>query len=155
MQKRSPKKVFIYHLLTFGLYFLWWASSSRKEINTILGKKAVPSVWLIIVPLGIFWWGWLYGEALEEATGRQIKRDTTFGLLLIATLAISGPPYFYLGSFSSGSSGSDAESVNLIVVLIFAVIFYLIFTAILGFFPTSIQSRINKLHATPSNPGVA
>jgi hypothetical protein len=155
MQKRSPKKVFIYHLLTFGIFFLVWCSKSRKEINAILGRKAVPSVWLIIVPLGIFWWGWLYGEALEEATGRQIKRDTTFGLLLIATLAISGPPYFYLGSFDNGSSSQSNEHINWLAVLIFAVVSYLIYTAILGFFPTSMQSRINKLSTTPANPAAA
>jgi hypothetical protein len=117
MQKLSPKKIFIYHLLSFGLYFLWWASNSQKEINAILGRKAVPSVWLIIVPFGIFWWGWLYSEALEEATAKQIKRDTTFGLLLIATLAISGPPYFYLGSFDGGNSDSRGD-INLLAALI-------------------------------------
>src|SRR5690349_334057 len=106
MQKRSPKKVFIYHLLTFGIFFLVWCSKSRKEINTILGRKAVPSVWLIIVPFGLFWWGWLYSEALEEATGKKLKRDNTFGLLLIATLGISGPPYIFLNSVPNTSSGN-------------------------------------------------
>jgi cytochrome bd-type quinol oxidase subunit 2 len=151
MQKRNPKKVIFLHILTLGLYLLYWCSKSRKEVNTILGRKAVPSVWLIIVPLGLFWWAWLYGEALEEATGRQIHRDSVMGLAILAALAAPSPFYMVSYAFPEDSS----QPVNWAVVLVVWAIFYLIYTVVLGIFPASVQAKINKIQsAHPAQPQV-
>ncbi len=152
MQKRNPKKVLILHTLTLGLYLFYWCSKSRKEVNTALGRKAVPTVWFLIVPLGMFWWAWLYGEALEEVTGRQIRRDTTFGLSLIASLAAPSPPYIFLILLSSRDPGNGTEPLSWTAVIIMAFIFYIFYTIVLGIFPSAVQSRINKLNQPTPQP---
>ncbi|HSX47362.1 MAG TPA: DUF4234 domain-containing protein, partial [Patescibacteria group bacterium] len=90
MQKRNPKAVFFLHALTLGIYLLVWCNKSKKEINTILGQKEVPTLWWFALPFGSFWWIWLYSQALEKATGKYIKRDFTFGIWIIATLSLGG-----------------------------------------------------------------
>jgi cytochrome bd-type quinol oxidase subunit 2 len=144
MQKRSPKKIILLHTLTLGFYLLYWCSQSRKEVNTILGRNAVPSVWLIILPLGIFWWAWLYGEALEEVTGRQIHRDSVMGLALIAALGAPSPFYIFL-SLLPDDSASSSEQLSWAVIFVISLVFYLIYTVVLGIFPSSVQSKINKI----------
>jgi hypothetical protein len=144
MQKRSPKKVILLHIATLGIYLLVWCSKSRKEVNAILGRNAVPTVWLIIVPLGLFWWAWLYGESLEEATGKQIHRDSVMGLAMLAALAAPSP--FYMASYAFPENST--QPINWTIVLVAWAVFYLIYTVVLGIFPASVQAKINKIQAT-------
>jgi hypothetical protein len=149
MQKRSPKKIFFLQIITFGIYLLYWCAQSKKEVNAILGRKAVPTLWWLALPFGCFWWAWLYAEALDEATAGQIKRDFTFGIWLVAALGLAGSSGFYSGppfhtDFTQNTS--SPVYINWTVVAIVVAIFYLLFIAVLGIFPAVTQLRINKLN---------
>jgi hypothetical protein len=148
MQKRSPKKVFLFQIITLGIYLLYWCAKSKKEVNSLLGRNAVPTLWWFALPFGCFWWAWLYAEALEEATGRKITRDFTFGIWLLATLGLTGGPGFYFGpSFHTDSTYTNSYPIHIhwVAVGIIAVIIYSLIVAVLGIFPTAVQSKINKL----------
>jgi hypothetical protein len=82
MKQRSPIAVFIFPIITLGIYSWYWLVKTKGEMNK-LGEK-IPTAWLWLIPLvGWFWWYWEYSKGVEHVTGEKIKWILAFVLLLI------------------------------------------------------------------------
>lgn len=140
----SPKKVFLYQLLTLGLYYFYWCSKSRQAINKAAGRSMVPTTWLLVVPAWNYWWAWQYSNALEFVTYSRIKKSDTFAVYVIGSCFLFGT-YSFFPDFSSDTSSSP----NLHAILIIAgiVIGLLILASIVGFgfFCAITQKKINAI----------
>ncbi len=81
MKHRSPIAVLLLPFITFGIYSLYWAVSTKGEMNK-LGAK-IPTAWLIIVPIVNIWWMWKYSEGVEYVTKEKMSGVLAFILWLL------------------------------------------------------------------------
>ncbi|HET6612200.1 MAG TPA: DUF4234 domain-containing protein [Kofleriaceae bacterium] len=88
MRTRSAPLVFLFGLITFGIYTLYWMVSTKNELNQ--RGAAIPTAWLLIVPIANIWWMWKYGEGAERATGGKVSGAVAFLLLfLLGTIGMA------------------------------------------------------------------
>ncbi len=52
MKKRNPFLVFLFSLITLGIYDLYWLVQTKKELNAKT-KHHIPTIWLLVFPLVI------------------------------------------------------------------------------------------------------
>jgi hypothetical protein len=143
LPKRDSKKIYSYQLMTLGFYYLYWCARSGGEVNRALNRKTVPSAWLFIIPFANYWWGWKYAEALQELTGRHVKRDDTFLLFALPTLVF--PFSFQINNIKVGS----AVWILIIVLMAVSLLVVIILNAL---FCSQTQKHINAWVDTVSTP---
>jgi len=80
MTKRSPFGVFILPLVTFGIYGLVWYVKTKEEMTA--RGAAIPSAWLLIVPVGNLIWLWKYSEGVKMVTGGSCSAGGSFCQLI-------------------------------------------------------------------------
>jgi hypothetical protein len=82
MKKRNPIAVFLFGLITLGLYSWYWAVKTKGEMNK-LGEK-VPTAWIWLIPIvGSIWWYWKYSEAVENVTHKELNKVLAFVVLYL------------------------------------------------------------------------
>ena len=84
---RNIVLVYIYTIITFGIYGIYWMVSTKEEINS---KGAqIPTAWLLIVPIANLYWIYKYCEGFAE----KIKKDnnTLLWFVLCILLGIIMP----------------------------------------------------------------
>lgn len=74
MAENKPKHrniflVYLFSIITFGIYGLYWAVSTKEEINRLGGD--IPTAWLIIIPIANLYWIYKYCEGFSE----KVKKD--------------------------------------------------------------------------------
>lgn len=85
MKNRNPLVVFLFSILTCGLYSWYWIVKTKGEMNKI-GEK-IPTAWIWLIPLvGNFWWYWKYSEGIDHVTQKEIPT-----ILAILALLLLGP----------------------------------------------------------------
>lgn len=73
MEKRNPVAVFLFGMLTGGLYSWYWIVKTKGEMNR-LGEK-IPTAWIWLIPvIGCFWWYWEYSKGVENITKKEISK---------------------------------------------------------------------------------
>ncbi len=82
MKNRNPILVFVYGLITFGIYSLVWAVKTKGEMNQ-LGEK-IPTAWIILIPLvGPIWFYWAYSQGVGHITQEKMSAILAFILLFL------------------------------------------------------------------------
>lgn len=69
VKHRNILLVYIYSIITFGIYAIYWMISTKDDINS-LGAK-IPTGWLIIIPIANLYWIYRYCEGFSE----YVKKD--------------------------------------------------------------------------------
>jgi len=81
MEKRDPILVFVFSIITFGIYYIWWLWKTKHEM---VDKGAdIPTTWLIIIPLADIWWIWKYSQGVEKITSGKCTGVIAFILLFL------------------------------------------------------------------------
>ena len=71
MKNRSVVAVVLLPFVTFGIYSIYWAVSTKGELNS---KGAeIPTAWLLIIPLVNIFWMWKYYEGAEKVTNGKVN----------------------------------------------------------------------------------
>ena len=135
MQYRDPINVAFLTVITFGIYGLRWLAETRNEFNETLNSKVIPTLWWFLVPFGAYWWVWHYSEAAEKATEGKIKRNDTFLLFILVTLAPGS-------LFQFDISGDNLSKGVLAIIVLVGILVNL---AVFSIFPYVIQTKINSL----------
>ena len=135
MKPRSVQPIFVYQILTLGIYSLFWCWRSKNEVNQKAKKVQAPSIWWFLLPFGCYWWAWQYAHAVEEATKRKIGYVDSFGYFLVASMIVLGSFYLPIYPSISSSKGSIIawSVIGIVSIVAFAI------------FPAAMQSRFNKL----------
>jgi hypothetical protein len=81
MTKRSPLNVVLLTLITCGIYGIVWYVQTKEEMNRL--GAAIPTAWLLIIPLVNFYWIWKYAEGVQLVTKGAQSAVTIFLLLLV------------------------------------------------------------------------
>ncbi len=69
VKNRNLLLVYLFTIITFGIYFIYWQISTKNEINS-LGAN-IPTGWLVIIPIANIYWLYKYCEAFSE----KVKKD--------------------------------------------------------------------------------
>jgi hypothetical protein len=81
MTTRSPLNVVLLTLITCGIYGIVWYVQTKEEMNRL--GAAIPTAWLLIIPLVNFYWIWKYAEGVQLVTKGAQSAVTIFLLLLV------------------------------------------------------------------------
>jgi hypothetical protein len=81
MKRRSPAAPLLLPIVTFGIYSLVWMVKTKNEMNPTV--DAIPTAWLLIVPIANIWWEWKYAVGVEQYTDNGMSRHAAFWLLLL------------------------------------------------------------------------
>jgi ABC-type transport system involved in cytochrome c biogenesis permease subunit len=82
VKERNRFLVYLFSLITFGIYLLYWVVSTKNEMNR-LGAK-IPTAWLIIIPIANLYFAYKYCEGFSE----KVKKDNNTVLWFILTIII-------------------------------------------------------------------
>lgn len=77
VKKRNVFLVYLYSIITLGIYGLYWIVKTKKEMNELGGK--IPTAWLLIVPIANIYWIYKYCEAFAQ----HVKKDNNTVLWFI------------------------------------------------------------------------
>jgi len=69
ISRRSLIKVYVFGIITLGIYFIYWLVKTKNEMNS-LGAE-IPTVWLLIIPIANIYWLYRYAEGFSKV----IKKD--------------------------------------------------------------------------------
>lgn len=89
MEKRKIKYrniflVYLFTIITFGIYTIYWFVSTKRDINS-LGAK-IPTAWLMIIPIVNIYWMFKYLQGYTKV----MKKDNGFLIVLIAVCLALG-----------------------------------------------------------------
>jgi hypothetical protein len=77
MKNRSPIKVFVFGLITLGIYSWYWSVKTKGEMNRM--GEHIPTAWIWLIPIvGSIWWYWKYAEAVEHVTNDKVSAILAF-----------------------------------------------------------------------------
>ena len=74
--------VYLFSIITLGIYAIYWAISTKDEINS-LGAK-IPTAWLLIIPIANLYWVYKYCEGFSE----KVKKDKSNLLWFIVSILV-------------------------------------------------------------------
>jgi Domain of unknown function (DUF4234) len=81
MKYRSIAAPLLLPLITFGIYSVVWSVKTKNEMNKY--GTAIPTAWLLIVPIANIVWLWKYSVGVEVFTRRSLGRHAAFWLMLL------------------------------------------------------------------------
>ncbi len=140
LPRHDVNRIYLYQIITLGLYFFYWSARSGKELNLALRDKLVPPFWWLILPLGGYWWMWQYTQALATLTTNKIKQSETFLLFLLVTLFWT----VILDNFNLPSSIVSIFLPKTLVNTATSIIVYLFFIISIGYFCATVQNKLNQ-----------
>ena len=82
VKHRNIVLVYLFSIITFGIYAIYWMVSTKKEINS-LGAK-IPTAWLLIVPIANLYWIYKYCEGFSQ----KVKKDNNTLLWFILYILV-------------------------------------------------------------------
>ena len=77
IKRRDIVLVYILGFITFGIYFVYWAVQTKKEMNGMGGT--ITTAWLLIIPIANLYWIYKYCEAFSA----YVKKDNNAVLWFI------------------------------------------------------------------------
>jgi hypothetical protein len=89
MAKRKIKNrniflVYLFTIITFGIYGIYWMVSTKNDINS-LGAK-IPTAWLMIIPIINIFWMFKYLQGYTKV----MKKDEGFLIVLVVVWLVLG-----------------------------------------------------------------
>lgn len=82
VKHRNIFLVYLFSIITLGIYAIYWTISTKNEINS-LGAK-IPTGWLLIVPIANLYWMYRYFEGFSQ----KVKKDNNALLWFILYLLV-------------------------------------------------------------------
>jgi hypothetical protein len=73
IQERNVLMVYVYSILTLGIYNIYWWISTKRDINSLGGD--IPTAWICLIPFAGLYYGYKYCEGFAT---KVKKDDSTF-----------------------------------------------------------------------------
>ena len=83
VKHRNIFLVYLFTILTFGIYAIYWMVSTKNEMNN-LGAQ-IPTAWLLIIPIANIYWVYKYCEGFAKT----VKKDDNTLLWFILYVLVS------------------------------------------------------------------
>jgi hypothetical protein len=110
IKKRNVFLVYLFMIITFGIYGIYWYASTRREMNE-LGAK-VPHWILMIVPIANLYWGYKYCEAFANVVKKDKNAVLWFVLWLLVGFVIPGFVQSNLNKLAVANQGNETIPVG-------------------------------------------
>jgi hypothetical protein len=81
MKRRNPFAVFVFSIITLGIYSIVWYVSTKGEMNR--KGASIPSAWLLILPFVDIYWIWKFSQGVNHVTRGGSSAGATFLLLFL------------------------------------------------------------------------
>lgn len=81
-ERRNIFLIYLFMLITFGIYGIYWWVSTKNEINE-LGAD-IPPGWLIIIPIANLYWTYKYCEGFSGYVKKDDNTILWFILYIVA-----------------------------------------------------------------------
>lgn len=82
VKNRNVFLVYLFSIITFGIYGFYWTVSTKNEMNG-LGAK-IPTTWLTIIPIANLYWVYKYCEGFSQ----NVKKDNNTLLWFVLYLFV-------------------------------------------------------------------
>lgn len=82
VKHRNILLVYIYSIITLGIYAIYWMILTKDDINS-LGAK-IPTGWLLIIPIANLYWIYRYCEGFSE----YVKKDNNTLMWFIVSILV-------------------------------------------------------------------
>src|SRR3989344_790287 len=82
VKHRNIFLVYLFSIITLGIYAIYWVVSTKNEINSFGAK--IPTAWLIIVPIANLYWMYKYCEGFAQ----NVKKDDNTLLWFILSVLV-------------------------------------------------------------------
>lgn len=87
-EKRSIGLIYLYGIITLGIYFIYWEIKTKNEMNREFNAD-IPTGWLLIIPIANIYWLYKYTECfVTKAKGDD---DTALWFILFWFVGIIMP----------------------------------------------------------------
>lgn len=140
----SIKKIWLLNVVTLSLYYFYWCSQSRQDINKSAGQELIPSTWYLAIPGLNYYWVYQYARALEQVSFKRINGNDVFLIYIVGanfvTIAFSVFRPLTFESLSTPSLYAMAMLLGLVILL-----FVVVSALGLAFFCAYVQRRVNAL----------
>jgi hypothetical protein len=83
IKKRNILAVYLFAIITLGIYLIYWLVQTKKEMNSL--GASIPTAWLLIIPIANLYWMWKYCEGFAV----YVKKDNNTILWFLL--------YFFVG----------------------------------------------------------
>ncbi len=77
-EKRSIGMIYVYCIITLGIYFIYWEIKTKNEMNKAFNAN-IPTGWLLIIPIANIYWLYKYTECFVT----KVKGDDDTALWFI------------------------------------------------------------------------
>jgi hypothetical protein len=81
MTKRSIIGVLVLSFLTLGIYHLYWSVKTKDEMVEL--GAAIPTGWLLIIPIANFYWLWKWCTGVELVSRGKMSAPVAFLLMFL------------------------------------------------------------------------
>lgn len=88
IKKRNVFLVYVYMIITLGIYQIYWLVKTKDEMNDELGAE-IPTAWLLIIPIVNIYW--LYKYCQGFATKVEKDNNTVLWFLVFMVVGIIMP----------------------------------------------------------------
>ena len=82
IKRRNIVMVYLFTLITFGIYGIYWMVSTKDEMNEL--GASIPTAWLVIVPIANIYWTYKYCEGFAT----KVKKDNNTILWFIVYILV-------------------------------------------------------------------
>jgi ABC-type transport system involved in cytochrome c biogenesis permease subunit len=82
IKRRNIFLVYLFTIITFGLYGLYWLVKTKEEMKE-MGAE-IPTAWLLIIPIANIFWMYKYCEGFAL----KVKRDNNTILWFILYILV-------------------------------------------------------------------
>jgi hypothetical protein len=106
IKKRNIILVYIFGIITFGIYFLYWSVSTKNDINSLGGK--IPTAWLLIVPIANIYWAYRYCEGFADNVKKDGNAILWFVLYIFVSIIMPAIVQSELNKLASGGASAPA-----------------------------------------------
>jgi hypothetical protein len=69
IKERNIFLVYLYSVLSFGIYSMYWMVSTKRDINSLGGE--IPSTWICVIPFAGIYYNYKYCESFAK----EVKKD--------------------------------------------------------------------------------
>lgn len=104
---RNIFAIYIFSLITFGIYSIVWFVKTKNEMNEAGAK--IPTAWLIIIPIANLYWMYRYCEGYATVAKKDNNAILWFIVALIAGWII---PAIFQSTFNRLAAGVQPQATQ-------------------------------------------
>jgi ABC-type transport system involved in cytochrome c biogenesis permease subunit len=106
IRERNIVLVYLFSIVTFGIYALYWSVSTKRDINSL--GASIPTSWLLLVPIANIYWMYKYCEGFSQKVKKDDNAVLWFILYMVVGIIMPAIVQSELNKIAQSSKPQDA-----------------------------------------------